>query len=58
VGSALVLPACRVALRDTVFTMVRRIALLIAITLLGLSLGRLVYHTTRLSEPYARAVML
>jgi hypothetical protein len=38
--------------------MARRIALLISLTLLGLSLGRLIYHYTRLSEPYAQSVML
>jgi hypothetical protein len=38
--------------------MARAIALLISVTLLGLSLGRFVYHATRLSEPYARSVML
>lgn len=38
--------------------MVRRIALLVSLTLFGLSLGRLVYYYTRLSEPYARSVML
>ena len=30
--------------------MTRRIALLISLTLLGLSLGRLIYYYTRLSE--------
>ena len=45
-------------LADSVLAMARRIALLISRTLLGLSLGRLVYHYTRLSEPYARSVML
>jgi hypothetical protein len=38
--------------------MARRIALLVSLTLLGLSIGRLVYYYTRLSEPYARSVML
>lgn len=38
--------------------MTRRIALIISLTLLGLSLGRLIYHYTRLSESYARSVML
>jgi hypothetical protein len=46
--------ACR---SDTVRVMARRIALLISLTLLGLSLGRLVYHYARLSEPYALSVM-
>ena len=38
--------------------MARRIALLVSLTLLGLSLGRLIYHTARLTEPYSRSVML
>jgi hypothetical protein len=38
--------------------MARRIALLVSLALLGLSLGRLIYHTARLSEPYARSFML
>jgi len=38
--------------------MARRIALLISLTLLGLSLGRFVYYCARLSEPYSRSVML
>jgi hypothetical protein len=38
--------------------MARRIALLLSLTLLGLSVGRLIYHYTRLSEPYARSAML
>jgi hypothetical protein len=38
--------------------MARRIALLVSLALLGLSLGRLAYHYTRLAEPYARSVML
>jgi hypothetical protein len=38
--------------------MARRIALLISLTLLGLSLGRLVYYYVLLSEPYAKSVML
>jgi len=38
--------------------MARRIALLISLTLLGLSAGRLAYHYLRLSESYAQSVML
>jgi hypothetical protein len=38
--------------------MARRIALLVSLALLGLSLGRLTYHFVRLSESYARSVML
>ncbi len=38
--------------------MARRIALLISLAILGLSLGRYIYHYTRLSEPYALSVML
>ena len=38
--------------------MARVIAFLVSLTLLGLSLGRLVYYATRLSEPYAQSVML
>jgi hypothetical protein len=38
--------------------MARRIALLVSLTLFGLSLGRLIYQYTRLSEPYAQSVML
>jgi hypothetical protein len=38
--------------------MARRIALRISLALLGLSLGHFIYQATRLSEPYARSVML
>ena len=38
--------------------MTRVIALLVSLTLLGLSLGRLVYYATRLSDPYPQSVML
>jgi len=37
--------------------MARRIALLISLTLLGLSFGRLAYYYLRVSESYARSVM-
>ena len=38
--------------------MARRIALLIALTLLGLSAGRFAYYYLHVSESYARSVML
>ena len=38
--------------------MARRIALLVSLTLLGLSLGRLIYHYALLTEPYLRSVVL
>ena len=38
--------------------MARRIVLLVSLTLLGLSLGRLAYHYVRLSESYALSVVL
>jgi len=38
--------------------MAPRIALLIALTLLGLSAGRFAYYYLRVSESYARSVML